>query len=269
MKYCLPYDETTSKSDFINEADEWNIKYNPADKTLIKFLEVHKDKRINLITTDDLDLTESDDLEYLEFLCNRYSNLYIGINKCNDEIIKEIKKYKFKYYFSNLYIDDWDLLYMCIEANVTDVIIMGSMGFELDKVAKIAHEHNIQVRVFPNVAQSTVFTTSALLKFFIRPEDISWYEDYVDVCEFFGEINQMAYYRIYKENQQWSGKLNELILEFNSDLDSRFISPKFAEIRRSCNKNCMKGGLCRTCYRIEELSHTLEDAGLAIQIDKK
>lgn len=158
---------------------------------------------------------------------------------------------------------------MCIEAGVSDVFITGGMGFELEKIAPIVHSHNIQIRVFPNVAQSAVSTTSALLKFFIRPEDISMYENCVDICEFFGEINQIVYYRIYKEKQEWAGKLNELILDFNSDLDSRFISPRFAEKRKSCNKDCIKGGLCRLCYRIEDLSYTLEEAGLAIQVDKK
>lgn len=106
MKYCLPYNETTSKSDIINEIDEWNVKYNPTDKTLIKFLETYSNKRINLITTDSLDLTKNDDLEYLEFLCAKYQNLYIGIHKCDENIIKEIKKYKIRYFFSNLYIDN-------------------------------------------------------------------------------------------------------------------------------------------------------------------
>ena len=48
MKYCLPYNKYTYKKDLIKEADEWSIDYNPDDKTLFGFLELYKNKRINL-----------------------------------------------------------------------------------------------------------------------------------------------------------------------------------------------------------------------------
>ena len=47
MKYCLPYNQNTYQSNLINDADEWSIDYNPEDKTLFKFLDTYKDRRIN------------------------------------------------------------------------------------------------------------------------------------------------------------------------------------------------------------------------------
>lgn len=41
------------------------------------------------------------------------------------------------------------------------------MGFELDKISKIAHNNNIKIRVFPNVAQSSWNDTQDIYKFLL------------------------------------------------------------------------------------------------------
>ena len=269
MKYCIPYNEITSKNPLVNKADEWNINYNPEDKTLIEFIKKNNMKRINLHIFDKLNLLEETDFQFLNTLCETYNNLYIAISIVSKDIINKIIESKIKYYFSNIFVNDWDFLYEVIDQKPTDIFITERLGFELDKVAQIVHSKGIKIRVFPNVAQSSSQKTPDILKFFIRPEDIQFYENYIDVCEFFGNKKQIEYLHIYKDNQEWYGPLKEIINSFNSDLDSRFITPRFAQMRISCEKKCIKGGLCRNCYRVEELSHTLEDAGLVIQIDKK
>jgi hypothetical protein len=141
--------------------------------------------------------------------------------------------------------------------------------FEIDKVAEIAAQYNAQVRVYPNIAQSKWNNTAALKKFFIRPEDIDEYEKYVDVIEFYNVDKQIdIYYDIYKQKKKWFGKLNEIILDFDSDIDNRYIIPRFAEMRIKCGKNCLKGGSCRRCEIIEQLSNTLEESQLVVSIDK-
>jgi hypothetical protein len=125
------------------------------------------------------------------------------------------------------------------------------------------HSFNIEVRCFPNVAQSHWSDTSALKKFFIRPEDTIWYEKYVDVYEFFGKPETIAtYYKIYAIDKKWFGKLNEVILSFDGELDSRFLLPSFAERRIGCGKRCLKGRGCRICEATEQLSAQLEKDGL-------
>ena len=41
-----------------------------------------------------------------------------------------------------------------ISLGVSDIYIGEDLGFELDKVSKIAKEHNIQIRTFPNIVQT-------------------------------------------------------------------------------------------------------------------
>lgn len=270
MKYCLPYNQYTSGNPRINEADEWKIEYNPNDKTLIDFIEKNSNKRINLCIGNKINLKEETDLKFLQELCERYDNIFIAIDDYSIENINILKNSKIKYYFNLLYVTDWDILYECINAKPTDIIIAESLGFELDKVSKILHDKNINIRVFPNVAQSSSKETNDLLKFFIRPEDVSFYENYIDTFEFYDDGKKaIQYFHIYKEKKEWFGKLKEIIIDFNSDLDNKYVLPRFAEKRFSCNKNCIKGGTCRICYNIDSLSKTLDEAGLIIQIDKK
>ena len=80
-------------------------------------------------------------------------------------------------------------------------------------------------------------------------------------------LNQDLYYNIYNSNL-WFGDLKEIIIGFDISLDSRFVVPRFAEKRIRCGRECLKGGNCQICFRIDELSKSLEKAGLMIKIDK-
>lgn len=264
MKYCLNYNKYTEHQVCIQKADEWNITYNSKDTTLLEFLNLHLDKRINLYIEE-----ENIDFFFLEELCNKYENLYIKFNGNYyfDIVLKNKPNFKF---FFDTWINDWDVLIGMLNLEVTDVYIVENLCFEIDKIANIVHSYNAQVRTYPNVAQSAWENTSALKKFFIRPEDLDEYEEYIDVLEFYMvDKNLSVYYYIYKEKKKWFGKLNEIILEFNSEIDNKYIIPRFAETRIKCGKNCLKGGGCRRCELIEELSNTLEQSQLIVQIDKK
>ena len=152
-----------------------------------------------------------------------------------------------------------------LEYGVSDVYIVENLCFELDKVAEVAKKYNAQVRVFPNVAQSKFTDTSALKKFFIRPEDLDAYNEYINVIEFYNVDNKIdTYYEIYAIDKKWFGKLNEIILDFNSDIDNRYIIPRFVEKRIKCGKKCLKDGYCQRCDNIEQLSFTLEESELIV-----
>jgi hypothetical protein len=132
----------------------------------------------------------------------------------------------------------------------------------------MAHDKNIQIRVFPNVAQSIYKNSLDKLKFWIRPEDIPIYEPYVDVCEFYGEENkQEIYYNIYAEDKKWSGSLGEIIIGLSDEINSMTLAPRFAEARIKCERKCMKGSPCHICEHMIELSQTLEKANLRITLD--
>ena len=75
--------------------------------------------------------------------------------------------------------------------------------------------------------------------------------------------------KVYKEDKKWFGQLKEIIFGLKTDLDSRYIVPHFAEHRTSCKKECLKGGKCKICERVVDLSHSLKEANLIITPKKK
>lgn len=267
MKYCLKYNQKTYQSPHIQDADELTIDFNRKDTTLLKFLDKYSDKRINMYVGDEM--YEEKDLHFLSELCKKYSNLYIKFGLHKEDKLEEIIDLGFPFFFSDL-VNSWDLFLGLVECGVSDIYIVEELGFDLQRVAEVAHNEEVQIRVFPNVAQSSWEWENDLKKFFIRPEDIDSYSAVVDTIEFWGdEEKQDIYFTIYNKDKKWFGKLKEIIYNFNSDLDSRYIIPRFAEKRMNCHKECIKGGRCRRCDRIKQLSETLKDSELIVRIDKE
>ena len=261
MKYCFNYNKDTEHAKYINKVDEWTIEYNPKDDTLLEFLDLHKDKRINLY------FKELVPEELLYELTNKYNNLYLKLN--TKLFYQEDIKYEFNFFFDEL-VSDWDTFIGLLKYGVTDVYIVENLGFELDKVAEIAGLYNVQVRVYPNVAQSKWGTTAAFKKFFIRPEDIDKYDKYVDVVEFYNIDKQLdTYYEIYAIDKEWFGRLDEIITDLNSDIDNRYIIPRFAQKRMTCSKKCFKGGVCTRCDEIEKLAKSLKESDLIVWTEKE
>ena len=153
MKYCLNYNKDTEYAKSIQEADEWTIVYNSKDTTLLEFLELHKDKRINLYIKDkeiyeDIK-NKKINFDFVKELCDKYPNIYIKLNA--NFCLENKPNFRF---FYDIQINDGDVLTGVLKSGVTDVYIVENLGFEIDKVAKIATQYNAQVRVYSNIAQS-------------------------------------------------------------------------------------------------------------------
>ena len=270
MKYAIQYNNT---SHILDKIDEIIVIFdkNKILNLFTEFIPSHQDQRV-IIELNSQSYKEN--FDSLKKICaihkeNPTLKFDLLIHNFENEFIDCIKSAKLNYFFRTL-VNDWDTFRGIIDMGVSDIYVVEQLAFELDKIAKIAHSRNIRVRVFPNVAQSSWSHTEGIYKFFIRPEDIELYEPYVDVCEFYGESKKNdTYYKIYTEDKKWFGNLNELIISLNSDLDSRFIIPRFAESRIKCGKKCLKGNNCQICQRILELSNSLQEANLIITIDKE
>ena len=269
MKYCIDYRPNSRR---IDEVDEINIPFNKDDMiTLLNYLKNHTSQRINIYIEN---IDECLQYKIVEKMINlkkenpeiNYALKFSMYNKDLpfDKMIKE----NIKFYF-NVYISQWEDLLQMLDLGVSDIYITEDLGFELNKVKKVC-ENKVQIRAFPNVAQKSWDKIPDLKSFFIRPEDVEKYEPYIDVLEIYGDRKKHdILFKIYSKNKQWFGKLNEIITGFNSDLDSKFMTPRFADKRIRCSRECLKGGKCMICEHIEELSKNLEEAKIIIRIDKK
>ena len=269
MKYCVDYKHGFK---YIKEINELNINYNPKDTSLEQFLLNYKDKRINIYIKDEPDFIINHREKLFGQLAEKHPDVDFALvipgfkrSEKTEVMYNAIKDYPIRYFFFDM-VTDWDTLLGYMDYHPSDMFIAEALGFELNKVAEILHKHNIRIRTYANVAQSSWKQTPALKKFFIRPDDVDRYEPYIDVIEFFGKENSKeTLYRIYAKEKKWFGPLKEVILDFNSDIDSRYIIPIFAQKRLSCGRRCMKGKTCHVCEAIERLSETLEENDVIIK----
>lgn len=262
MKYCVDY---FRHIEGLDQADEYTIKYSKKNDILITFLEENKDKIINLTIEEKLDGV---DYKTLKAIYGTFSNFRLRFEFYDSNEIENIVECGIPFFFGNR-VNNWDEFLGLVDLGVTDIYVVEDMCFDLERVAEIAQKENIKLRTYANVAQSTWKDTPGIKKFWIRPEDVSIYEQYIDVIEFFGTPQQAAVLlKVYKDIKKWFGPLKEIIIGLEDGLDSRYIVSEFATRRVSCQKNCLKGGKCRICNRVIELSKVLEKNNLIVKQDK-
>ena len=230
--FCLNYYPSQS---YLKDADQFKIKYRPADRTLKDFLETYQDKSIVIDISDSFNQI---DAKLFKNLYEKYKNFKLIVNYDNQEYIDRIKTYNLPFFFSN-YVTTIDQLNGFLAYHPTDMYICEELGFNLHKVSKLLHDNNIRVRVFPNICQSSFPETPSIKTFFIRPEDIESYSAFVDVFELISDKERQAVlFKIYKQ-EKWFGKIKEIIPTFKDELDSRYIIENFGAIRSKCGKRCM------------------------------
>lgn len=277
MQYCYEFRRDRK---YLNEIDQLIIRYHSSNN-LINFLDEHQNQRIifNIENVDELfNEKEFQIFKMLKRMNQKYNHWTLRFpnyfeSPLSENRIKLLQKEEIPFFF-NTCINNWDTLQGFLNFGVSDIYVTDELGFELDEVAKKAHKQNVKVRVFPNIAQSSWKTTPDLKKFFIRPEDIEEYNSFVDVCEFY-ETDTMqsvqldVLYKAYAIDQRWFGRLSEIILDFNADLDGRFTHPLWISRRIRCGKKCFKNSMCDLCTTIAELGQTLEKAQITIEKPEK
>lgn len=262
MKYCLNYKRG---SKYLDKAEEININFHEKLSHLLQFLKEHSEQRINLCIYDhNLSLfgTQLKELKEIIDKEDYPNNLWIKLPKVSEETLKMFavvkEKIKLPCFFDE-HASDWETFTGLINLEVSDIYVTEALLFEVNLAADIAHRSGIQLRTFPNVCQKKALTLDGLKSAFIRPEDMEFYSQYIDVCEFFfgKQDTEEVYYRIYAIQKKWIGTLDEIIIGFTDAIDNKFIIPIFAERRVRCGQKCLKGKKCEICKVTAELSHTL------------
>ena len=261
--FCLNYYPSQK---YLQKADEFRIKYRPADRTLEDFLDTYKEKSIIIDVTETF---EEVDAQLLKGLYDKYKNFKIIFDFNNKDYLSRVEQYEIPHFFINP-VTTIDQLNGLLKYHPTDMYICEELGFSLDKISKLLHNNNIKVRVFPNICQSSFYDTPSIKTFFIRPEDIQAYSMFVDVFELISdEKRQQVLFKIYKQ-EKWAGKISDIIPSFKGDLDSKYLLSTFGMIRSKCGKRCMyRPESCSICNRFTELADTFEENKIVIRKAKK
>ena len=265
MKYAINF-YTTCR--VLPVADEIIIKYGEesGQEDLPRFAsEIPEEQR--LVVNICMLTAEDRDFEIFKAAAAAHKNIAFMI-AYDQNIHQDLYEMNLDYFFIDP-ISSLDDFMGVINLGVTDIYVANELGFYLEKISPICKEKNIAIRVYPNVAQSNnKFNTPGIKKFFIRPEDVELYEQYVDVFEFWGPIDkQPVLYDIYYSGR-WQGNLQDLILGLDEEVDNMKIMPVFGESRTCCRKKCAYNQ-CHICDNILSAAATLEIKGIKLKRKKR
>lgn len=136
----------------------------------------------------------------------------------------------------------------CIDAlGACEFLVAGPLYFDLKEVAK----REKKIRLVANLCYDNFIPHSnGVNGTYVRPEDVSKYEQYVSTLEFRTDSikKEAALFDIYAIQKEWKGNLNLLLTNFKFDVDNRGIPDEFADARMQCRQDCQRAGRCRFCF---------------------
>lgn len=261
MNYCIPFNK---ESKYLDTIEELVIDFNPerSEALLQSFIDMHPDQRVTL---DIGMLGPSKELIAAVANLRDSSKFSIRTDKNNAAALEVIPKLGINWYFTNAALT-YDDIYTYAEAGAKEFFIGPQLGFDLEHCKIVANNLNMKVRsVYAySVLDSEVYKN--YWQFFIRPEDIDLYGQYIDTVEFYGKtsvINVLV--RVYHD-KKWDGPLSEIIPMSDIRFDSRYMISHWGQRRINCNRKCMysSSSTCNICEIIPILSKTLQNANIVI-----
>ena len=154
------------------------------------------------------------------------------------------------------------------DLGVSDVIISGSLAFQMERLGHMARIKNVKLRMIPDVAQYDFASfhhvsyneERCLTSFWVRPEDLMDYAPYISMIDFIDPEKEAVSYDVYFIDREWVGQLKYLIRGFEHELNSKFV-PKdigFGKERLNCERKCLHYA-CHNCSRVYVIA-TLTEA---------
>lgn len=220
------------------------------------------------IPANKLDQIDKQMENYADFFKRRNNFALKGSNNNPDFafIYPLINQYEIPFFFNETATDEETVKYFQ-SLGVSDIYIGRRLGFKLPYIKKFCEKHNIKIRVIPNYASN--FVNIGIASFFIRPEDLSSYEDCIDICEFYTDdfvhpsskdvIRQDVFYDIYSKGR-WDGYLNHIIYNFKQDIYNPTIVGAFGVGRKHCQQKCLlEEDGCHICNTVLLMGKVWED----------
>lgn len=236
--------------DFVNDAEH-----------LLKVTKCEQDVVIKM----PMDVT-NEQIELVTMLCEARDNVRLMV--CDDLISGLPCFFRPGYYNA----DSLDKFNALCEKGVTDIYVTGQLAFQMPLVKKLSDKYNIKTRVIPNMAQISGFGIGHMQKdgnvtaFWIRPEDLSIYSEFIDVVEFIGQDEKQAvFYEIYFLDKKWDGNLGVIVAGLG-DVNNRGIPVDFTTRRLNCSKKCLVDA-CHSCYKYKNLADLIKEHKLDVTFE--
>ena len=274
MRYCVNYFE---KFNYLNEIEEINILFEKDEKPIVENLKALIGmEKVNPKATFNIFMSAQDCADLIEDELNAFVMDVVNYNQeDNDSMIKivfegslleedysealynvfpKIQDNDIPFFFDS-FAKDWDMVLGLLSIGVSDIYISGQIGFCLHLLKDILENEemeDVQIRAVCNAAQASFLYKEQdnFKAFFIRPEDVEFYGQYIDVLEFNNFSKSInTTYEIYKRGT-WDADLEILIDRLNISVDNRNLVQPAMQERATCQRKCLTGE--RSCHICDE-----------------
>ena len=274
MRYCVNYFE---KFNYLNEIEEINILFEKDEKPIVENLKALIGmEKVNPKATFNIFMSAQDCADLIEDELNAFVMDVVNYNQeDNDSMIKivfegslleedysealynvfpKIQDNDIPFFFDS-FAKDWDMVLGLLSLGVSDIYISGQIGFCLHLLKDVLENEdmeNVQIRAVCNAAQASFLYKEQdnFKAFFIRPEDVEFYGQYIDVLEFNNFSKSInTTYEIYKRGT-WDADLEILIDRLNISVDNRNLVQPAMQERATCQRKCLTGE--RSCHICDE-----------------
>ena len=262
MKYCISYYKNFR---YNADLDEVIIKYPLYKENIIGELDNwREDQRVLLFDCG------FDDIPIINYCIQKHPNLAVIVNR-GGLFVEKLKEDKIPFFYYHV-VASLDEMHSIIENGVSDIYIGGHLAFNLKEVSNYCKSKNVKVRVHPNIVHRPFEWGGEIADefcFFIRPEDTSFYEPYVDVFEIVAakEDKFSVLYEVYR-NEVWEGDLRFIISGLKDPFYNSGIIPYFGEERVKCKQKCMLGH-CGICAQTKDIANKFHDYNLVVDSARK
>lgn len=236
--------------------DAYEIKcYSNRLGDVFDYFKENHNKRCNIILKDN----EISDYFYeqIDFIKATAKEYTIAVTRF--EILKRLIKEGYNAYLAYP-VSDWETFNNLKNLGVTDIIIDGALGFQMSSIAQA--KGDIKIRVTPMLSSNAALSlpdSPNENSFFIRPEDLKYYEDYIDIIEFQAETatQEKTYFEIYNRGF-YDYDLTLLIRSLHTKVPNPFIIKDFAPRRLNCRQKCQDpAGYCVLCSNAFKIANEL------------
>ena len=274
MRYCVNYFE---KFNYLNEIEEINILFEKDEKPIVENLKaLIGTEKVNPKATFNIFMSAQDCADLIEDELNAFVMDVVNYNQeDNDSMIKivfegslleedysealynvfpKIQDNDIPFFFDS-FAKDWDMVLGLLSLGVSDIYISGQIGFCLHLLKDVLENEgmeDVQIRAVCNAAQASFLYKEQdnFKAFFIRPEDVEFYGQYIDVLEFNNFSKSInTTYEIYKRGT-WDADLEILIDRLNISVDNRNLVQPAMQERATCQRKCLTGE--RSCHICDE-----------------
>ena len=274
MRYCVNYFE---KFNYLNEIEEINILFEKDEKPIVENLKALIGmEKVNPKATFNIFMSAQDCANLTEDELNAFVMDVVNYNQeDNDSMIKivfegslleedysealynvfpKIQDNDIPFFFDS-FAKDWDMVLGLLSLGVSDIYISGQIGFCLHLLKDVLEnedKEDVQIRAVCNAAQASFLYKEQdnFKAFFIRPEDVEFYGQYIDVLEFNNFSKSInTTYEIYKRGT-WDADLEIVIDRLNISVDNRNLVQPAMQERATCQRKCLTGE--RSCHLCDE-----------------